>query len=98
MLGHRLEDGADLLLQGRQIPLHHSPDFSKVNAEIVVDQDMAHFDDLRPGYVLVGFPKGRGKLAGCFADDLDVVDHPRYGRVRLLQMLNGPASHTVQSA
>jgi len=47
--GHRLEDGADLLLQGRQIPLHHSPDLSKINAEIVVDQDVAHFDDLGQG-------------------------------------------------
>ena len=55
---------------------HHSPDFPKVNAEIVMDQDVAHFDDLGPGYVLVGFPKGRGELAGCFADDLDVMDHP----------------------
>ena len=59
-LGHMLEDETDLLLKGRQIPLHHSPDFPQVNAKIVVDQDVAHFDDLWPGYVLVGFPKGGG--------------------------------------
>ena len=75
-LGHMLEDETDLLLKGRQIPLHHSPDFPQVNAKIVVDQDVAHFDDLWLGYVLVGFPKGGGELAGCFADDLDVMDHP----------------------
>ena len=37
---------------------------------------MAHFDDLGPGYVVVAFSKGRGELAGCFADDLEVMDHP----------------------
>ena len=43
-----LENVGDLFLEGWQIPLHHGPDFRQVNAEIVVDQYMAHFDDLWP--------------------------------------------------
>lgn len=67
---------ANLSLQGRQIPFYHGPDFRQVNAEVVMDQHMAHFDDLWPGDLLVGLAKGRGELAGCFADDLDMVNHP----------------------
>lgn len=41
-----LEDVADLFLQSWQIPFYHCPDFRQVNAEIVMDQHMAHLDDL----------------------------------------------------
>jgi hypothetical protein len=71
-----LEDVADLFLEGWQIPLHHGPDFPQVNAEIVMDQHMAHFDDLWPRNLLMGLAKGGSELACCLADDLDVVNHP----------------------
>ena len=72
----RLEHATDLFLESRQIPFYHGPDFRRIDTEIVVDQHMAHFDDLWPGDLLVGLAKGRGELAGCFADDLDMVNHP----------------------
>jgi len=71
-----LEDVADLLLEGRKIPFYHRPDFCQVNTEIVMDQHMAHFDNLQPGNLLVGFAKRGGELAGSFTDDLDVMNHP----------------------
>ena len=37
---------ADLLLESWQVLLHHGPDFSQVDAEIVMNQDMPHGDDL----------------------------------------------------
>ncbi len=41
-----------------------------------MDQHMAHFDDLRPGDVLMSLAKLGGELACCFADDLTMVNHP----------------------
>ena len=41
-----LEQPSDLFLENRQIPFYHRPDFRQVNAEIVMHQHMAHFDDL----------------------------------------------------
>ena len=75
-LGYLLEDIADLFLESRQIPFYHRPDFRQVNAEIVMDQHMAHFDDLWPRDLLMGLAKGGRELTCCFADDLDVVNHP----------------------
>ena len=71
-----LEDVADLFLEGWQIPFHHRTDFRQVNAEIVMDQHMAHFDDLWPRDLLMGLAKGGSELTCCLADDLDVVNHP----------------------
>jgi hypothetical protein len=36
----------------------------------------AHFDDLWPWNVLMGLAKCSTELAGCFADNLDMVNHP----------------------
>jgi hypothetical protein len=58
------------------IPFHHRPDFRQVDAEIVMNQHMAHFDDLGPGNLLMGLAKCGAELTGCFADNLDMVDHP----------------------
>ena len=49
-----LEQPSDLFLENRQIPFYHRPDFRQVNAEIVMHQHMAHFDDLWPGNLLNG--------------------------------------------
>lgn len=38
-----------------------------------MDQHMAHLDDLRPRDLLMSLAKLAGELAGCFADDLDMV-------------------------
>ena len=45
-------------------------------AEIAIDQHMAHFDDLWPWNLMMGLAKRGGELAGCFADDLNMVNHP----------------------
>jgi len=71
-----LEDVADLLLHSWQIPFYHRPNFRQVNAEIVMDQHMAHLDDLWPWNLMMGLAKRGGELAGCFADDLNMVNHP----------------------
>ena len=71
-----LEDVTDLFLQSWQIPFYHRPDFRQVNAEIVMDQHMAHLDDLQPGDLPMGLAKRWRELAGCLTDDLDVVNHP----------------------
>ena len=71
-----LEDVADLFLQSWQIPFHHRRDFRQVNAEIVMNQHMAHLDDQWPGDLLMGLEKGWSELTCCLADDLDVVNHP----------------------
>jgi len=70
------EDGTDLFLQSWQIPFYHRPDFRQVNAEIVMDQHMAHLDDLWPRDLMMGLAKRGGEFAGCFADDLDMMNHP----------------------
>lgn len=44
-----LEYIADLFLQGRHIPLDHCPHLSRVDTQIIVDQDMSHRDDLWAG-------------------------------------------------
>ena len=93
-----LEHTTDLFLESRQIPLYHRPDFRQVNAEIVVDQHMAHLDNLWPGDLLMGLAKRGGELAGCFANDLDMDESSRCGRVRLPRIPAGRASHTVRSA
>ena len=59
-LGHMLEDVADLFLQSWQIPFYHRPDFRQVNAEIVMDQHMAHLDDLWPWNLMMGLAKRGG--------------------------------------
>ena len=71
-----LEHTTDLFFESRQIPFYHRPDFRQVNAEIVMDQHMAHLDNLWPGDLLMGLAKRGGELAGCFANDLDMVNHP----------------------
>jgi len=56
--------------------LDNCPHFFKVNSEIIVDQDVPHFDDLRLWNFRMGFAEGLGELAGCLADYLNVVDDP----------------------
>jgi len=36
---------------------------------------MTHFDDLWPRDLLMGLAKRRAELAGCFTDNLDMVNH-----------------------
>ena len=60
-----LEHATDLFLESRQIPFYHRPDFRQVNAEIVMDQHMAHLDDLWPGDLLMGLAKRGGELAAA---------------------------------
>jgi len=55
-----LEHTTDLFLESRQIPFYHRPDFRQVNAEIVMDQHMAHLDNLWPGDLLMGLAKRGG--------------------------------------
>jgi hypothetical protein len=55
-----LEDVADLFLQSWQIPFYHRSDFRQVNAEIVMDQHMAHLDDLWPWNLMMGLAKRGG--------------------------------------
>ena len=63
-LGQMLEHASDLSLQDRQIPFHHGPDFPQVYPKIVMDQDMPHFDDLRPRDLLMSSSKrGSQRLA-----------------------------------
>jgi hypothetical protein len=85
-----LEDVADLFLQSWQIPFYHCPDFRQVNAEIVMDQHMAHFDNLWPWDLMMGLATRGGELAGCFADDLDMVNHPGVDEFVFLE--NGPTT------
>ena len=47
-----------------------------LTAEIAIDQHMAHLDDLWPWNLMMGLAKRGGELAGCFADDLNMVNHP----------------------
>lgn len=65
-----------MFLEGGQVPYHSGPDFGQIDSEIVMNQDMAHFDNLGPRYAVMRFAEGRGELAGCFANDLNVVNHP----------------------
>ena len=39
--GQGLDHLANLLLEGRKIPLYHRPDFPKINAEIVMNRYLA---------------------------------------------------------
>ena len=50
----------------------------------------AHFDDLWPGNLLVGLAKCRAELTGCFADNLDMVNHPGMNEFVFLE--DGPTS------
>lgn len=84
-----LEQASDLFLENRQIPFYYRPDFRQVDAKIVMNQYMAHFDDLWPGNLLVGLAKCRAELTGCFADNLDVVNHPDMNEFVFLE--DGPA-------
>jgi len=81
----RLEQAADLFLEGRQIPLYRGPDFCQINAEIIMDQHMTHFDDLWPRDLLMGLAKRRAELAGCFTDNLDMVNHPSVDELVFLE-------------
>ncbi len=69
-----LEQASDLFLEDRQIPFYHRPDFRQVNAEIVMHQHMAHFDDLWSGNLLMNLTKRGAELIGCFADNVDMVE------------------------
>lgn len=59
-LGRAPDHLAYLLLQSRQVSLYHGPDFSQVDAEIVMNQDMPHGDDLWPRDLRVSFAKCGG--------------------------------------
>ena len=85
-----LEQASDLFLENRQIPFYHRPDLRQVNAEIVMNQHMAHFDDLWPGNLLVGLAKCSAELTGCFADNFDMVNHPGMNEFVFLE--DGPTS------
>lgn len=76
-LAPTLQNSPDLLLEGREVPLDCGPDFSQIDSEIIMHQDMAYLDDLGPRYLVMGFSKGGGKLTGSFTNDLNVVNHPR---------------------
>jgi hypothetical protein len=67
---------ADLLVQSGQIAFDCRPDFVKVDAEVVVDQDVAHPDDCAPGDLGVPALELGGEPATRLADDLEVVDDP----------------------
>ena len=80
-----LEHATDLFLKGGQIPLDDGPDFSQIDTEIVVDQYVTHFDDLRPGGLRLGTAEYGSELAGGFFNDLDMVNHPGVDEFVLLE-------------
>lgn len=63
-------------LESRQIPFHCHPDLREIDSKVVMNQDMAHLDDLGPWDIVMRFSKRRGELAGGLTDNLNVVNHP----------------------
>lgn len=51
---------------------------------------MAHFEDLRLGNLLMGIAKRGAELTSCFADNLDMVNHP--GMNEFVSLEDGPIS------
>ena len=61
--------------QRRQILVNRLPHHLQVDAEVVMDQYVAHTGDVAPRDAGTAIAHGGGRLPGCFPDDLKGSDH-----------------------
>jgi hypothetical protein len=66
----------NLLFQGRKVPFHSPSHFLEIHSEILVNEYVAHGDDLCPWYLRVGLMKGFAKLCCRLTNELNVVENP----------------------
>jgi hypothetical protein len=71
-----LSDYVQSFLQFVQVSLNNLPDFLKVDAEILVSEDITHGNDLGPGNLRVQGTNLRSQPRGRFAYDLKMMDYP----------------------
>lgn len=57
----------------REMSLHDIADDVRVDAEVLVHEDVAKASDLRPGNLRVRTGDAIGKMDDCFADDLQIA-------------------------
>jgi len=58
------------------IMLYNRPDRVGIDSEIVMDQDIPHSDNIRPGDVGMARLEIVRKGAACFPDNADMMNHP----------------------
>lgn len=76
------EDGADGLFQRRQVVVYRAPDSFEVDAEVLVNDDVAHVGNALPGNPGMGRDESGREVVGSLADHLEVVDDSRPGGAR----------------
>ena len=75
----------NLILQCWKVSIHGIPDSRRVNAKIVMYQNISHSSNLRPGNLRVVLLNLRRESASGFANDLKVVYHPRLNQFIILK-------------
>ena len=80
-----MNQSLNFLLQRIQITRHGFPEDVQIEAEVIMHDDIAHTDDLRPGDVGCIVPYLLWQSTGSLADDLKVSDHPALEQLILIK-------------
>ncbi|MCG3199892.1 MAG: hypothetical protein GHCLOJNM_04420 [bacterium] len=62
--------------QRRKVSFGSHPDLLGVNTEVIMNQDISHRYNLRPGYFRMGLMELAADSCGCLTDNLKVMDNP----------------------
>jgi len=76
-----------LALEGWQVALHGGPDFLQVHTRVVMNQDIPHGDDLRPGDFGVSCTQGFRNPPRRLTNDLKVIYNPDLYKLVTLERL-----------
>lgn len=74
--GGRREHAIYALFKTRQVAFDYRPDYGDIYAEVVMNQNVPHADDLGPRHFQMTIPEVGRERACRLADDLQVMQNP----------------------
>ena len=71
----------------------YTPDRIPVYSKIVMDKDISHTDDIRPGNIRICGFEIRGNSPYRFPDNLEVVNNPYLCHLIIVEIVTTPGRH-----
>jgi hypothetical protein len=72
----QIQEPLDSELEAGQVALYSVPDFPEIHPEILMDEYVAHRNNLRPWHLGMRIVKISAELCRGLADDLEVMNNP----------------------
>ena len=90
-----LQEPLDGALEAGQVALHSPPNFPEIHPEILVDEYVAHRNDVRPGHLGMRIVKISAELCRSLANDLEVMNDPDLDQFVLLESCSASGGVTL---